>query len=100
MNRRRDACPTATGAGWNLRLTCIRGFCSYLYCQTMRVVLPIIGMILAAWVPSRALAKLESAEVTLEYVAKKAEQRAHKPFRSPREELPDVLRADKLDYDK
>src|SRR5580704_10266908 len=43
---------------------------------------------------------LESAEVTLDYVAKKAEDRASRPFRSPRADLPDVLRADKLDYDK
>jgi glucans biosynthesis protein len=47
-----------------------------------------------------AFAKLESAEVTLDYVAKRAELRAHKPFHSPRADLPDVLRADKLDYDK
>src|SRR5580698_4496972 len=42
----------------------------------------------------------ESAEVTLDYVAKKAEERARKPFRSPRHDLPEILRADKLDYDK
>ncbi len=42
----------------------------------------------------------EKAEVTLDYVAKKAEQRAHKPFHSPRADLPAVLKADKLDYDK
>ncbi len=51
--------------------------------------------------PGRTFARrLESAEVTLDYVAKKAEDRAHRPFRSPRADLPDVLRADKLDYDK
>jgi periplasmic glucans biosynthesis protein len=55
---------------------------------------------LLAAMPLRAFAKLESAEVSLDYVAKKAEQRAHKPFRSPRADLPEVLRADKLDYDK
>ena len=54
----------------------------------------------AAVLPGRAWARLESAEVTLDYVAKRAEQRAQKPFRSPRADLPDVLRADKLDYDK
>src|SRR5580698_8379059 len=48
----------------------------------------------------RAFARMESAEVTLDYVAKKAEARASKPFHSPRLDLPDVLRADKLDYDK
>jgi glucans biosynthesis protein len=38
--------------------------------------------------------------VTLDYVAKKAEERARKPFRSPRLDLPAVLRQDNLDYDK
>jgi periplasmic glucans biosynthesis protein len=66
----------------------------------VRVARLTIIVILATWLPDRALAKLESAEVTLEYVAKRAEQRAHKPFRSPRADLPEVLRADKLDYDK
>src|SRR5258708_5593813 len=47
-----------------------------------------------------ALAKQESADVSLDYVAKKAEQRARKPFHSPRADLPDILRADKLGYDK
>ena len=56
--------------------------------------------ILLAALPWRALAKLESAEVTLDYVAKKAELRAHKPFHSPRADLPEILRAYKLDYDK
>jgi glucans biosynthesis protein len=47
-----------------------------------------------------AFAQMESAEVTLDYVARKALDRAHKPFHSPRADLPDILRADKLDYDK
>src|SRR3974390_3341798 len=59
-----------------------------------------ILIIVAVALPGVAWAKLESAEVTLDYVAKKAEQRAHKPFHSPRADLPEVLRADKLDYDK
>ena len=50
--------------------------------------------------PVRTFAGAESAEVTLDYVAQRAEQRAHKPFHSPRADLPDILRADKLDYDK
>jgi glucans biosynthesis protein len=54
----------------------------------------------AAVLPGRAWARLESVEVTLDYIAKRAEQRAQKPFRSPRADLPDILRADKLDYDK
>ena len=40
------------------------------------------------------------ADITLDYVAKRAEQRAHTPFKSPRANLPDFLRADKLNYDK
>src|SRR5258708_115598 len=47
-----------------------------------------------------ALAKQESADVSLDYVAKRAEQRARNPFHSPRADLPDILRADKLGYDK
>ena len=43
---------------------------------------------------------MTSADVTLEFVTKKAEERARKPFHSPRADLPDFLRADKLDYDK
>ncbi|SPE55583.1 glucan biosynthesis protein, periplasmic (fragment) [Verrucomicrobia bacterium] len=58
----------------------------------------VLGLLLA--MPRQAVAKVESAEVSLDYVAKKAEQRAHKPFHSPRADLPPVLRADKLDYDK
>ena len=58
----------------------------------------IFGLI--ALLPFPATAKLESAAVTLDYVAAKAELRAHKPFRSPRADLPAILKADKLDYDK
>ena len=42
----------------------------------------------------------ESAEVNLDYVAKRALERAHHPFHSPRADLPKVLRQDNLDYDK
>ncbi|MFZ0828194.1 MAG: glucan biosynthesis protein, partial [Verrucomicrobiia bacterium] len=42
----------------------------------------------------------ESAEVNLDYVAKRALDRAQKPFHSPRADLPKVLRQDNLDYDK
>lgn len=42
----------------------------------------------------------ESAVVDLDYVAKRALERAQKPFRSPREDLPKVLRQDNLNYDK
>lgn len=57
-------------------------------------------VLIAVSMPGCAIAGFESAEVTLDYVAKKAEQRAHKPFRSPRADLPDFLRADQLNYDK
>ncbi|HEX5400574.1 MAG TPA: glucan biosynthesis protein G [Verrucomicrobiae bacterium] len=42
----------------------------------------------------------ESAEVNLDYVAQRALERARRPFHSPREDLPAVLRQDNLDYDK
>ncbi len=56
--------------------------------------------LLIVLMPLIAFAKVESAEVTLEYVMKKAEARARQPFRSPRLDLPENLRADQLDYDK
>src|SRR5260221_9089414 len=42
----------------------------------------------------------ESAVVDLDYVAKRALERAKKSFHSPRADLPKVLRQDSLDYDK
>jgi glucans biosynthesis protein len=59
-----------------------------------------ISCVAVAAFACEALAKQESADVSLDYVAKKAEQRARKPFHSPRADLPDILRADKLGYDK
>ncbi|MGA3164296.1 MAG: glucan biosynthesis protein G [Verrucomicrobiota bacterium] len=56
----------------------------------------LLGMMLAA----RASAGMDSAEVTLDYVAKLAEKRAEHPFHSPRADLPKVLRQENLDYDK
>ncbi len=56
----------------------------------------IIGTALAG----QALAGPEPAEVNLDYVAKRALERAHHPFHSPRADLPKVLRQDNLDYDK
>jgi glucans biosynthesis protein len=41
----------------------------------------------------------EQTEISLEYVTKRAEERAKEPFRSPRVEMPEVLRQEKLDYD-
>ncbi len=48
----------------------------------------------------RILASAETAEVNLDYVAQRAFERAQEPFRSPRADLPKVLRQDNLDYDK
>ena len=49
---------------------------------------------------SRVTASPESGDVNLDYVIKRAEERASKPFHSPRADLPKVLRQDNLDYDK
>jgi periplasmic glucans biosynthesis protein len=57
-------------------------------------------LVLCLALPGGIFARQESADVNLDYVAKRAEQRALKPFHSPRADLPDILRADKLDYDK
>jgi glucans biosynthesis protein len=45
-------------------------------------------------------APLRGAEISLDYIAKLAEDRARKPFRSPKVDLPDFLKQDQLDYDK
>src|ERR1700744_3789036 len=57
-------------------------------------------VLIAAALPVGRLPAYEYAEVTLDYVANKAQQRAQKPFHSPKADLPDFLRQDKLDYDK
>ncbi len=62
-----------------------------------RLVLTWVTVMVAS---QRTYARMESADVTLDYVAKKAEARASKPFHSPRADLPEVLRADSLGYDK
>ena len=54
-------------------------------------------VIILSWNPN---AGLHADEITLDVIAKKAEERARKPFHSPRADLPEVLRQDKLDYDK
>ena len=48
--------------------------------------------------PALALPRLEASHVTLDYVAKKAELRARKPFRSPRADLPAFL--SRMTYDE
>ena len=57
-------------------------------------------LILGTMLAVRAMAGPEPAEVNLDYVAKRALERAHHPFHSPRADLPKVLRQDNLDYDK
>ena len=48
---------------------------------------------------SIASAQIEKVEVNFDYVTKIAGERARQPFHSPRADLPDVLKADKLNYD-
>src|SRR6185437_4340379 len=58
-------------------------------------------VLIAALLPATKLAAYEYAEVNLDYVAKKALERAQKPFHPPSSaDLPDFLRSDKMDYDK
>lgn len=59
----------------------------------------VILILLLAGSGGPALARFESTDITLDYVAKKAEERARKPFHSPKGSLPEILRADKLNYD-
>ena len=60
----------------------------------------ILVWLLIGFCAGQSLEGAESAQVTLDYVAKKAQERALKTFRSPKVDLPAVLRADSLDYDK
>jgi len=57
-------------------------------------------LIIAVALAGRIWASPEAAEVNLDYVAKRALERAHHPFHSPRADLPKVLQQDNLDYDK
>jgi glucans biosynthesis protein len=61
-----------------------------------RIVFLIVVMMGAQ--PAFALPRLEAVHVTLDYVARKAEARAHKPFHSPRADLPAFL--SQLNYDE
>ena len=45
-------------------------------------------------------ASSDAAEINLDFVSKLAKARAQKPFRSPRADMPDVLKQDNLNYDK
>ena len=53
----------------------------------MKRILLLIAVLMGVH-PAFALPRLEAVHVTLDYVAKKAELRAHKPFHSPRADLP------------
>jgi glucans biosynthesis protein len=67
--------------------------------QLKRLSLWLALLILTA--PAGAVfARLETVEVNFDYVLQKAMERAQKPFHSPRADLPAILRADSLDYDK
>lgn len=60
-----------------------------------------IPLLIVVWLcvhPAFALPRLEAVHVTLDYVAKKAEARARKPFHSPRADLPPFL--SRLTYDQ
>ena len=63
------------------------------------MVKPIIlwSWFLALATPVLALPRIEATQVNLDYVARLAEQRAHKAFHSPKGDLPDFLR--NLTYD-
>jgi glucans biosynthesis protein len=71
---------------------------SILIRQMRRLIFLILTV--ASALAGRIASGAESAEVNLDYVAQRALERAEKPFRSPRADLPKVLRQDNLDYDK
>src|SRR4051812_48821424 len=53
----------------------------------------------AAFTPRIGAGQVEKVEINFDYVTKLAQERASKPFHSPKAELPEALRADKLNYD-
>jgi glucans biosynthesis protein len=57
----------------------------------------LLSLFLALASPVLALPRIEATQINLEYVAHLAEQRAHKPFHSPKADLPEFLR--NLTYD-
>lgn len=63
----------------------------------LRLLLPLL---FASLLPILASAQEERAEINLDYVTKQAIERAKQPFKSPRANLPEVLRQDKLNYDE
>lgn len=60
----------------------------------------LVWLLIGMFCSGQSLTGAESARVSLDYVALRALERAQKPFRSPKADLPEVLRADSLDYDK
>jgi periplasmic glucans biosynthesis protein len=60
----------------------------------------LLPLLIAVFAAAQGTAAPERAEVNFEYILKRAEERAKKPFRSPRAEMPEVLRQDKLDYNQ
>jgi len=57
-------------------------------------------LLIGGLLTTKICAGAESAEVNLDYVAKRALERARLPFHSPRADLPKVLRQENLDYDQ
>ncbi len=82
-----------------IRAACLQNVRFWFLLMGMRKIwcLLIVGMSL---LPGSSVLAAESAEVNLDYVAHKAYERALEPFHSPRVDLPRVLQADNLDYDK
>src|SRR6188474_1834137 len=68
--------------------------------QIRRAMRPPEPLVLCLFVPLLALAQVERKEVNFDFVIKLAEERAHKPFESPRVKIPEVLREEKLNYDE
>lgn len=64
--------------------------------MSARCLLFLVGLLLPLF---EAAAQVEKVEVNLDYVAGIAAQRAKEPFHSPRAEMPDALKQDKLNYD-
>jgi len=68
-----------------------------LCCRLSSPALAAVAMLVLSPAPVPAA---ERAEVNFDYVLKRAEERAKQTFKSPRAEMPDVLREDKLNYDQ
>ena len=78
----------------------LANFCRFVFLMAGMWQRSCLILIIATTLAGRAWAGPEAAEVNLDYVAKRALERARHPFHSPRADLPKVLRQDNLDYDK